>query len=119
MAHGLPTAVASPAAGHRLWARELSSWGAWTQLSCGMWDLPRPGTGLGSLALQGGFLTTGPPGKPLLSILNNILHLFLFSSFPPYFISNILYYSFIISTIHLAISFVLGVCVCRVYHIHL
>ena len=26
---------------------------------------PEPGIGLGSPALQGGFLTTGPPGKPL------------------------------------------------------
>ena len=29
-----------------------------------MWDLPRPGIKLVSLALQGRFLITGPPGKP-------------------------------------------------------
>ena len=28
-----------------------------------MWDLPQPGIELMSLALQGGFLTTAPPGK--------------------------------------------------------
>ena len=30
-----------------------------------MWDLPGPGMELMSLALQGRFLTTGKPGKPL------------------------------------------------------
>ena len=30
----------------------------------GMWDLPGPGIEPVSLALAGGFLTTGPPGKP-------------------------------------------------------
>ena len=34
-----------------------------------MWDLPRPGIELMSLGLQGGFLTTGLPGKPSLFIL--------------------------------------------------
>ena len=29
-----------------------------------MWDLPEPGIEPMSLALQGGFLTTGSPGKP-------------------------------------------------------
>ena len=29
-----------------------------------MWGLPRQGTKPTSLALQGGFVTTGPPGKP-------------------------------------------------------
>ena len=33
-------------------------------LTRNMWDLPRPGIELVSRALQGGFLTTGPPGKP-------------------------------------------------------
>ena len=37
---------------------------AQAQLPLGMWDLPGPGMEPGSLALQGGFLTTGPPGKP-------------------------------------------------------
>ena len=34
-------------------------------LVLGMWDLPRPGLEPMSLALAGGFLTTGPPGKSL------------------------------------------------------
>ena len=42
----------------------LTSCGPLAQLPCGMWDLPRPGIELVSLALQGGFLTTGPPGTP-------------------------------------------------------
>ena len=29
-----------------------------------MWNLPGPGIELMSPALRGGFLTTGPPGKP-------------------------------------------------------
>ena len=29
-----------------------------------MWDGPRPGVKPVSYGLQGGFLTTGPPGKP-------------------------------------------------------
>ena len=33
-------------------------------VSHSMWDLPGPGIELVSPALQGGFLTTGPPGKP-------------------------------------------------------
>ena len=43
--------------------RGLSSCGAWAQLLCGMEDLPGPGMEPVSLALAGGFLTTGPPGK--------------------------------------------------------
>ena len=35
-----------------------------SQLFHGMWDLPEPGVKLVSLALQGGFLASGPPGKP-------------------------------------------------------
>ena len=46
----------------------LSSCGAWAQLFCGMWDLPRPGLEPVSPALAGGFLTTETPEKsPLLS----------------------------------------------------
>ena len=44
--------------------RMLSSCGTRAYLPRGMWDLPGPGTELASPALQGGFLTTGPPGKP-------------------------------------------------------
>ena len=54
------------------WAPEcrLSSCGAWTQLLCGMWDIPGPGLEPVSPALSGGFLTTVPPGKSS-SIINN------------------------------------------------
>ena len=38
------------------------------QLPGGVWDLPRPVNEPVSLALQGWFLTTGPSGKPLLSL---------------------------------------------------
>ena len=38
--------------------------GTGAQLPHGMWDLPRPGIELVSLALQGRFLTTGPLEKP-------------------------------------------------------
>ena len=46
-----------------LQSRRLSSWGAGTSLPHGIWDLTGPGIELVSLALTGGFLTTGPPGK--------------------------------------------------------
>ena len=39
-------------------------------LSCGTWDLPRPGIELVCPALAGGFLTTEPPGKPLAAALS-------------------------------------------------
>ena len=51
---------------------ELSLWcsgsvvgSLWVSLICSMWDLPRPGIKPTSPALQGEFLTTGPPGKSL------------------------------------------------------
>ena len=68
-AHGLFLVVV-----HRLlisgvscWARlrhmGFSSCSTGAQLLTGMWDIPGSGIGFVSLALQGGFLTTGPPGK--------------------------------------------------------
>ena len=45
-------------------ARGLHSCDTQAQLPLGMWDLPRPEIKPVSLALQGGFLTTVPPGKP-------------------------------------------------------
>ena len=50
----------------QLWRMGFSSCGAQAQLLRGMWDLPRPGLEPVSPALAGGFLTTAPPGKPLL-----------------------------------------------------
>ena len=51
------------------WALEgrLSSCGARAQLLRGMWDLPRQGLEPLSPALAGRFLTTVPPGKPLVT----------------------------------------------------
>ena len=51
------------ALGHR-----LSSCGSRAQLLCGMWDHPGPGIEPVSPALVGGFLTTMPPGKPLIYV---------------------------------------------------
>ena len=53
-----------------LWALEcrLSSCGARALLLCGIWDLPGPGLDPISPALAGGFLTTGPPGKPYMTV---------------------------------------------------
>ena len=61
---GLLIAGPSLVVEHRLSARRLSSCGTGPQLPLGMWDLPIPEIKLVSLALQGGFLTTVPPGKP-------------------------------------------------------
>ena len=41
----------------------FSNCGTQAQLPRHMWDLPRPGIQLTSSALEGRFLTTGPPGK--------------------------------------------------------
>ena len=62
------TIAASLAAEHRLQMRRLSSCGSRAQLLGGMWDPPRPGLEPVSPALAGGFLTTAPPGKPLISL---------------------------------------------------
>ena len=60
-------AVASLVAEHGLYAGapelRLSRCDARTQLSCGVWDLPRLGIEPMSPALAGEFLTAGPPGK--------------------------------------------------------
>ena len=48
---------------------KLSSCSARAQLLRGMWDLPRPGLEPVSSALAGRFLTTAPPGKPLVLCL--------------------------------------------------
>ena len=45
-------------------AHRLSSCSSRAYLPCGVWDLLRSGMKLVSPALQDGFLTTGPPGKP-------------------------------------------------------
>ena len=37
--------------------------------SATMWDPPQPVIEPGSPALEGGFLTTGPPGKPLTCVI--------------------------------------------------
>ena len=62
---GLLTAVAS-LVDHGCEAPVVAATGSRVQAQSprGMWDLPRPGIEPGSLALQGRFLSTGPPGKP-------------------------------------------------------
>ena len=49
----------------------FSSCGSWAELLRGMWNLPGPGVESVSPALEGGFLTIGPPGnsKDLFNIL--------------------------------------------------
>ena len=53
---GAPASVAA--------VRGLSSSGAWADLLHAVWDLPGPGVEPMPFELQGGFLTTGPPGTP-------------------------------------------------------
>ena len=51
----------------------LNSCGPQAQLLCNMWDVPRPGIELVSLALAGGLLTSEPSGKPSKHFLPTIL----------------------------------------------
>ena len=44
---------------------DLHSCSSWAWVLLGIWDLPKSGIELVSLALQGRFLTTESPGKPL------------------------------------------------------
>ena len=46
-----------------------------SSLSLFMWDLPRPGINPVSPALQGAFLTTGPPAKHLYCVFKETIHL--------------------------------------------
>ena len=52
-----------------VWSGEPNSCSTWTQLLCGMWDLPEPGIKPVSPALVSGFLTTEPPEKPQIPCL--------------------------------------------------
>ena len=54
--------------GSRALERRLSSYGSQALLLRGMWDIPRPGLKPMSPALAGRFLTTAPPGKPMVCI---------------------------------------------------
>ena len=65
------TITASLVAEHRLQTHRLSNYGSRAQPLRGMWDLPRPGLEPVSPALAGGFLTTAPPGKPMLSVFDH------------------------------------------------
>ena len=79
-------AMASPAAKHRLSGTQASAsetrglsvvaHGLQSASSVAVphskWDLPRPGIELVSPTLPGGFLTTGPPGKPHHSFLKAV-----------------------------------------------
>ena len=78
--HGLWDVQASATAGHWLsnCGKRLQNAGSVVvaqRLSC-MWDLPGPGIKSMAPALQGGFLTIGPPEKPssfLLSFLFKVV----------------------------------------------
>ena len=59
---GFLTVGAPPVGGYRLQAHRLSNCGT-RLVALARGDLPRPGAELMSLALAGGFLTPGPPGK--------------------------------------------------------
>ena len=75
------TVAASPVAEHRLQMCRLSSCGSRAQLLRSMWGLPGPGHEPVSPALAGGFLTTVPPGKPLIcisQIISHVGHLFMY-----------------------------------------
>jgi len=86
--------------------------GTRAQLPCGMWDLPGPGIKLVSSAwLQDRFLTTGPPGRPFISVLKKAMEekvfIFLFYSHPtvlnflPWLFLNIfIYYLFVSHVIY-------------------
>ena len=58
--------------GSRALERRLSSCGTQAQLLRGTWDLPRPGLEPVCPALAGEFLTTEPPGKSLVYILDGV-----------------------------------------------
>ena len=74
-------AVASLVVEHRLYSTRASEMvghglqlcGTQAQLPYSMWGLPDKGSNWFSPALQGRFLTTGPPGKPWLHIFYFIL----------------------------------------------
>ena len=66
------TVAASLVAEHRLQTCRLSSCGSRARFLRWMWDLPRPGLEPVSPALAGRLSTTAPPGKPSLSLLNQI-----------------------------------------------
>ena len=64
--------------GFSLWASLLQSTGSGTRalLLRGMWDLPQPGVRAVSLALRGGFLTTGrkwKQGSPCFHFLDSVV----------------------------------------------
>lgn len=57
--------------GSTAWASVVAAPGLqshFAELLCGMWDIPGLGFKPASPALQGRFLTTGPVGKPLLTV---------------------------------------------------
>ena len=62
--------------GSRALEHRLSSCGTPAQLLRGIWDSPGSGLKPVSPALAGGFLTTAPPGKPDLCLLDcyNLIH---------------------------------------------
>ena len=114
--HGPQSMWASVVVAHRLsicgsqgLECRLSSCGAWAQLLCGMWDLPRPWLEPMSPALAGGFLTTVPPGRSHMStslfLPCNYVHQYLFFFFKiPYICVSTLYLFFSFSLTSLCMT---------------
>ena len=71
----------------------LSSCGPWALLPCSIRTLPRPGTEPMSLALAGGFLTTGSPGI-VPQFLKATFHLWLLQDIG--YVPHVVHTSFII-----------------------
>ena len=75
---GLLIAVASLCCGARALEHRLSSRGAQAQSLRGMWDPPGPGLKPVSPALAGGFLSTAPPGKPYITVLDGKIYIYIY-----------------------------------------
>ena len=69
------TVAGSLVAEHRLQTRRVSNCGSRAQLLRDMWDLPGPGLEPVSPALAGRFSTTAPPGKPPLTLSEQVYFL--------------------------------------------
>ena len=74
--------VASCCGAQALGHAGFSTYGTRTQLPCGMWDLPGSKIESVFLELWGGFLTSGPPGKPKVWSLTTSIGIILKYGFP-------------------------------------
>ena len=89
------------------------------RLSCpqGIWDLSSPTRNqLESLALQGGFLTTGPPGKWLIAILFSCSKMHITWNLVSYSFSGIKYIHIVVQPSPLSVSRALSSCKTETLH---